>query len=161
MVCMVSGDARVGPAGEVLAVNIHRVRTARRLGLAELSRSLTKIGRPIPELGLRRIERGERRVDVEDLLALSYVLKVAVVDLMVDKDATDEPYPITLKRRYESNSVREWIRGSDIRLEAVQDPDSIFASPGTMLFDAIQWMPTERRKEVMRRWLNEEEQDPS
>ena len=36
-----------------------------------------------------------------------------------------------------------------------------FAAPGTILFDAVQWMPSERRKEVMRRWLNEEEQDPS
>jgi transcriptional regulator with XRE-family HTH domain len=158
---MASDDARVGAAGEVLAANIRRVRTARRLGFAELSRSLSKIGRPIPELGLRRIERGERRVDVDDLIALSYVLKIAVVDLLIDKDATSEPYSIAPKLRFESDSVRNWIAGQDIRLEPVHDPDSIFAAPGTMLFDAIQWMPTERRKEVMRRWLNEEEQDPS
>ena len=54
----------------------HRVRTAQRLGYAELARNLAKVGRPIPELGLRRIERGERRVDFDDLLALSYVLKI-------------------------------------------------------------------------------------
>ena len=85
---MASEDVRVGPAGEVLAANIKRVREARRLGYAEFSRQLTGIGRPIPELGLRRIELGERRIDADDLLALSYVLQVAVVDLMVAKDAT-------------------------------------------------------------------------
>ncbi len=158
---MVSEDARVGPAGEVLAANINRVRTSQRLGFAELSRSLSKIGRPIPELGLRRIERGERRVDVDDLLALSYVLKVAIVDLLIDHDADQEPYPITPQRQFTSESVREWIRGAEIRLAPIPDPDSIFAAPGTILFDAVQWMPSERRKEVMRRWLNEEEQDPS
>ena len=85
---VVTDDARVGPAGEVLAANIHRVRTAQRLGFAELSRQLSDIGRPIPELGLRRIEKWRRRVDFDDLLALSYVLKIAPVDLMVSKDAT-------------------------------------------------------------------------
>ena len=49
----------------------------------------------------------------------------------------------------------------EIRLQPVPDPDSIFAGPGTILFDAMQWMPTDRRKEVMRRWLNEEEQEES
>ena len=149
----------MGPAGEVLAANIRRIRTAQRLGYAELSRQMADIGRPIPELGLRRIEVGARRVDVDDLIALSYVLKVAVVDLMVDKDATDEPYPVTPERRYESDSVREWIRGSDIRLQPVLDPDSIFAAPGTILFDALQHMPADRRKQVMRRWLIEEEEE--
>jgi hypothetical protein len=52
-------------------------------------------GRPAhPELGLRRVERGERRVDFDDLLALAYVLKVCVVDLMVSRDAADEPYSV-------------------------------------------------------------------
>jgi hypothetical protein len=46
---------------EVLAANIHRVRTAQRLGFAELFRLLSDVGRPIPELGLRRKEKGERR----------------------------------------------------------------------------------------------------
>jgi transcriptional regulator with XRE-family HTH domain len=156
-----SDDTRVGPAGEVLAANIRRLRTAERLSYAELSRTLTDIGRPIPELGLRRIELGERRVDYDDLLALCYVLKVCPVDLMVDKDATTEAYPITPAHRFESDSVREWVRGADIRLAPVKDPEAIFATPGTIIFDAIQWMPTERRKEVMRRWLDEDEQEQS
>lgn len=158
---MATEDARVGPAGEVLAANIKRVRTSQRLGFAELSRLMSDAGRPIPELGVRRIERGERRVDFDDLLALCYVLKVCPVDLMVDKSATDEPYPITPQLEFTSDSVREWISGQEIRLAPVPDPDSIFAEPGTILFDALQHMPTQRRKEVMRRWIDEEDEDQS
>ena len=117
---MASEDVRVGPAGEVLAANIKRVREARRLGYAEFSRQLTGIGRPIPELGLRRIELGERRVDADDLLALSYVLQVAVVDLLVPKDMNDEPYPITPDESFKADSVRDWIAGQDIRLDPIQ-----------------------------------------
>jgi transcriptional regulator with XRE-family HTH domain len=152
-------DARIGPAGEVLAGNVKRVREAQRLTYAELARKLAKVGRPIPELGLRRIERAERRVDFEDLLALCYVLQICPVDLMVSKDATDEPYPVTPGRKFTSDSIREWIRGAEIRLEPVTDPGSIFADPGTVLWDASRWMPTVRRKEVMRRWLEEDEED--
>ena len=154
---MPSEDTRVGPAGEVLAASIKRVRTARRLSYAELSRQLADIGRPIPELGLRRIELGERRVDYDDLLAISYVLQIAPVDLMVNKDATNESYPMTSELKFEAESVREWIRGADIRLAPFAAPEAIFAVPGTVIFDAVQWMPTERRKEVMRSWLEQDE----
>jgi transcriptional regulator with XRE-family HTH domain len=41
-----------------------------------LSRRLDEAGRPIPALGLRRIENGERRVDVDDLAALAFALGV-------------------------------------------------------------------------------------
>jgi hypothetical protein len=43
----------------------------------ELSERLSAAGRPIPVLGLRRIERGERRVDVDDLVALAVVFGVS------------------------------------------------------------------------------------
>jgi hypothetical protein len=153
---MASDDARVGPAGEALAANIKRVREARRLGYAEFSRQLSGIGRPIPELGLRRIELGERRIDADELLAISYVLQVAVVDLLIDKDATTEPYPITPNESFTSDSVREWIRGSDIRLAPIQD-HPIFASPGTWMWPALEQMPSDRRRQVMRKHGGEEE----
>jgi hypothetical protein len=85
--------------------------------------------RPIPELGLRRVELGERRVDYDDLLALAYVLQIAPVDLMVNKDATNESYPMTSELKFEAESVREWIRGADIRLAPITAPEAIFADP--------------------------------
>jgi hypothetical protein len=157
---MAVDDTRIGPAGEVLAASIRRIRTAQRLAFAELSRELDKVGRPIPELGLRRIERGERRVDYDDLLALAYVLRVCPVDLMVSSAANDDdPYPVIPAREFKVGSVREWVSGTNILLvppdpKPRPDGGTAFASPGRSMYDALQWMPTARRKEVTRDWLD-------
>lgn len=49
----------------------------------ELAERLEKVGRPIPVLGLRRIESEERRVDADDLVALAIVLNVSPVRLLM------------------------------------------------------------------------------
>jgi transcriptional regulator with XRE-family HTH domain len=69
-------DKRVplGPAGRHLIASLQRQREAQGLGYKELAARLTALGRPIPAQGLRRIERGARRVDLDDLLALSRAL---------------------------------------------------------------------------------------
>jgi hypothetical protein len=41
------------------------------------------MGREIPPLGLRRIESGERRVDVDDLMALAVTLNVSPIGLLM------------------------------------------------------------------------------
>ncbi|MGO1399578.1 MAG: hypothetical protein ACTHVO_14380 [Brevibacterium yomogidense] len=53
------------------------------LTFAEMSRQLESRGRPIPPLGLRRIEAGERRVDVDDLMAIAVVLDVSPMRLLL------------------------------------------------------------------------------
>lgn len=73
---------RVGPVGEALRHNIRRIREGRRITYVELSERLGNVGRPIPVLGLRRIERGERRVDVDDLAALATALSVTPAQLL-------------------------------------------------------------------------------
>ena len=49
----------------------------------QLSEKLAALGRPIPTLGLRRIEDGERRVDVDDLMALAVALNVNPAALLL------------------------------------------------------------------------------
>lgn len=73
---MAGREIEMGPTGDTVRANVERVRRARGLSYAELSRQLDEIGRSIPALGLRRIEAGERRVDVDDLIALAFVLWV-------------------------------------------------------------------------------------
>jgi hypothetical protein len=107
-----AAETRIGPAGWVLATNIKRVREAQRLSYAELARMLKdKAGQRIPVLGLRKIESMERRVDFDELLVLAYVLEVCPVDLMVSKDATDEPYAVT---RSTSSRRRAYGSGSGV-----------------------------------------------
>jgi hypothetical protein len=132
-------------------VLIARVREAQRLSYIDFSRELSKAGRPIPELGLRRIEKGERRVDFDDLLAIAYVLRVCVVDLMISGDAADgDPYAITPTRTYTSGSVRDWMSGQTVLLHSYTPPGAKFASPDRSMFDALNWMPKARRVEVLR-----------
>lgn len=72
----------LGPVGERLAKNIQTIRIAKRLQYKELSEMVSDAGRPIPPLGLRRIEGHERRVDVQDLAALAQVLGFPVEQLL-------------------------------------------------------------------------------
>jgi transcriptional regulator with XRE-family HTH domain len=157
---MAQDDTRVGPASLVLAANIARVREAKRLSYIDLSRELSRAGRPIPELGLRRIEKGERRIDFDDLIAIAYVLRVCPVDLMISGDVADsDPYPVTATRLYESGSVRDWIGGQTVLLESYQEPGARFAKPDRSMFDALQWMPKARRAHVLRNVLHAEEEE--
>jgi transcriptional regulator with XRE-family HTH domain len=76
---MPAGEIRMpapGPVGRSLAANIERLRQALGLSPRKLSAELDKAGRPIPPHSLARIARGERRVDVDELVALAKVLGV-------------------------------------------------------------------------------------
>lgn len=72
----------LGDAGNAVSENIKSLRERRRMTFVELSARLDDAGRPIPVLGLRRIERGERRVDVDDLYAFAQVFKVSPLELV-------------------------------------------------------------------------------
>lgn len=71
-----------GPAGERVRTNVRLLRALKGITYKELSGSLTGLGRPIPVLGLSRLERGERRIDVDDLVALAAALGVTAADLL-------------------------------------------------------------------------------
>ncbi|SCL17693.1 Helix-turn-helix domain-containing protein [Micromonospora nigra] len=61
---------------------VRQIREARRMPYTELSERLGALGQPIPVLGLRRIEKGERRVDLDEVAALAYVLGVPPIRLV-------------------------------------------------------------------------------
>lgn len=73
----------LGPTGRALAEVVRKRREDLGLTYAQLSRKLTKNGRDIPTLGLRRIESCQRHVDVDDLVALAVALEVAPATLMM------------------------------------------------------------------------------
>jgi len=82
----------LGAAGGYLIENFKRLRELRKLTYTELSAELKKVGRPIPVLGLSRIEKGLRRVDVDDLIALAIVFRVSPGALLLPRtgNAGDE-----------------------------------------------------------------------
>jgi transcriptional regulator with XRE-family HTH domain len=83
-----------GPAGRNLIANVERLRQERGLSLNRLSAELERAGRPIPPLGLSRIARAERRVDVDEFLALAEVLGTTPGELLAPPDAARSAPPI-------------------------------------------------------------------
>lgn len=78
---VMSGKAKTaGDAGRAVRDNLRTLRGF--MPYVELSRRLAEKGVDIPPLGLRRIEKGERRVDVDELVALSDVFGVPVLVLL-------------------------------------------------------------------------------
>ncbi|QYF88546.1 helix-turn-helix domain-containing protein [Arthrobacter sp. PAMC25284] len=80
---MAGKEITEGATGLVVRENIKRIRESRDMSWAQMSRFLERAGRPIAALGLRRIEDGSRRVDVDDLMAIAVVLDVAPNDLLL------------------------------------------------------------------------------
>lgn len=140
-------------AGEILRTNIKRIREGQRLTFVEVSERLTSVGRQIPVLGLRRIERGERRVDVDDLFALAYVLGVPPLYLLIPNDlAGDAPYSIAPAVEATADAVSRWITG-DAWMPDQVDPSKPFDIPepewSTDLTWAVRWMPRERAERIL------------
>lgn len=102
-------DLVLGPAGERLRQNVKELRG--RNTYVELSAQLADQGRPIPELGLSRLERGARRVDADDLVALAVVLGVTPNRLLLEREAGDEPVPLTPATTVPARHAWEWACG--------------------------------------------------
>jgi len=75
-----------GPSGRNVQLNVKRLRAAQRLTTRQLANQLTSIGRPIDATGITHIEKGRRRVDVDELVALAAVLKVEPAQLLAPWD---------------------------------------------------------------------------
>jgi hypothetical protein len=74
---------QMGDTGRLVASNIRCARQLRGLSYAEFSRRLTAYGHPILDTGLMKIEKGTRRVDVDDLVALGAILEIAPAFLIM------------------------------------------------------------------------------
>lgn len=73
----------LGATGNALRRNVERLRLARGLTQEGLARALTTAGCPMLPGAVGKIERGARRVDVDDLVALAGALRVGVDTLLV------------------------------------------------------------------------------
>lgn len=82
----------LGAAGRRVAANVRRLRVDKSLTTAALSRRLAALGNPIIDTSITKIERGVRKVDVDDLVALAAALEVAP-ELLLSSDFTLVPVP--------------------------------------------------------------------
>lgn len=104
----------LGGTGETVLGNVKRLRGG--MQYKELAERLATIGRPIPTLGLRRIEAGERRVDADDLVALAVVFGVSPLTLLLPPDGskfTSSPLTGVADREVSHNTQWLWALGRE------------------------------------------------
>lgn len=112
MATVVDGEEiKPGRVGQVLAQQLRRVRESRHVTYTDLVKRLDDLGHPIPILGLRRIERGERRVDVDDLVALARALRVPPVLLLFPVDAEGPLVELVPGGFADPNAALAWFTG--------------------------------------------------
>lgn len=107
---MAGKELTEGVTGLAVRGNIKRIREARDMSWAQMSRFLQRAGRPIAALGLRRIEDGSRRVDVDDLMAIAIVLDVTPNDLLLPEEGSGATEVTGMASR-DSDHFWAWARG--------------------------------------------------
>ncbi|MFD7993138.1 helix-turn-helix domain-containing protein [Streptomyces olivaceoviridis] len=85
---MAARSLEIGPAGIRAARTIEILRTERGLAQRELAARVTALGRPMSNTMLSRIERAQRRCDIDDLAAIAEALVVSPLVLLQDPKVT-------------------------------------------------------------------------
>ncbi|WP_158508462.1 helix-turn-helix domain-containing protein [Streptomyces sp. CCM_MD2014] len=93
--------AQYGPTGDAVARNLKDLREARGLTIYGLSGALNKAGRPITPSAIAKIEKKQRQVSVDDLMALAIVLNVNPSALLFPRDDSPGTIVELLPGRYE------------------------------------------------------------
>lgn len=106
------GAVEMGPTAATVGTNVRRIRDeVRGWSTYELAGLLTKRGRPIAPSAVSKIERGERQVTVDDLMALAYVLRVNPNALLFPVSAEGEA-ELTAAGTHPAEDVWEWAEGN-------------------------------------------------
>ncbi|MBF6407469.1 helix-turn-helix domain-containing protein [Nocardia farcinica] len=72
----------IGPTGKTVAHNVARIRKAQGLTLRDVAGRLSATDRPLAHNTISEIERGARRADVDDLIALAVALNCSPLALL-------------------------------------------------------------------------------
>ncbi|MFE5397444.1 helix-turn-helix domain-containing protein [Streptomyces sp. NPDC056568] len=99
-----------GPATAEVARNIQRVRKARQLKQSEVSARLAAAGRPTLPTVVSKVERGERRIDVDDLVAFGRALGVPPA-LLLYPLGTDEEVEVLAGQSASTWDAFRWFVG--------------------------------------------------
>ncbi|WP_432504309.1 helix-turn-helix domain-containing protein [Kineococcus arenarius] len=100
-----------GPTARRVAANVEAIRTARGMGLAELADRVTALGQPMSLGILSKLENGDRRVDVDDLVALALALDVTPSRLLLPAKADHSPLDLTPARVSTAHLAWKWAAG--------------------------------------------------
>lgn len=119
-----SATTGTGPVGRRIGNTVRRYRHARGLDLRGLADRLAEEGHPIKLGQLSKLELGDRRVDVDDLVALAVVLNVTPSQLLMPDPPPDgeaQEVPLTAHRRVGWHRAWRWMCG-DFWLDDTMEP---------------------------------------
>lgn len=103
---------RGNPAGITNTHVANNIRTARQaigMDLRTLSDGMAKTGRKLSPSGISKLEAGDRRVDVDDLTVIAYLLRTSPSALLTP---SNEQTTLTgVPEDYEPEEIDRWMRG--------------------------------------------------
>jgi transcriptional regulator with XRE-family HTH domain len=105
---------QLGPTARRVAANVKRLRGERGLDLKGLSARLSGLGQSIGVAQLSKLERAERRVDTDELVALAVALEVSPNLLLLPHEAPadDEPVGLTPQVGVSWDAAWWWATGT-------------------------------------------------
>lgn len=152
-----------GPSAETAAANLKRLREAKNLTYTELSKRMAANGRTLSPLAVRRIEEGDRRIDVDDLMSLSIALDVSPTYFLMpateaeedDVTVTGKVDPLPAKQLYEFLHGEHGLGGKPVRVrEWIQH--LMLAAPGWRIDEAEKALRTLSDVRLADEWKGQE-----
>lgn len=101
-----------GEVSDLVRRNIKQLREERGMSTNDLAERMKSFGRPIQATAITRVESGERRVDVGDLVAFALALQVTPNRLLLPTDRGDEErYRFVPWIGYDEKALWAWAMG--------------------------------------------------
>lgn len=116
----------MGPTGKTVAENLARLRKTRGLSTRQLSAELERRGRSLSPSGITRMEKADRHVTADELVALAAALGVNPSALLLPlKDGPDESIDLTGIGTVGAGEAWDWADGSRPLQTARGDLDAL------------------------------------
>lgn len=133
-----------GPTAGTVAENVQRLRKRRELSIYQLSALLRKAGRAITPAAVGKIERQQRQVTVDDLMALATVLGASPQALLLPlRDDPAETIELTGAGTVPADAAWVWMPPAEqpLRMPAGIDPNTALLE-----FVLANWPPNAYRR---------------
>lgn len=116
----------MSPSDRQVAQNLARLRAERGMSTTRLAAVLRGLGRPIPATGVTRVEKGQRRVDAGDLVALAIALDVAPNALLLPPLGERQTVALAPGIEVSTKAAWSWADGDDPLDERILNKDAVF-----------------------------------
>ena len=117
---MAKNQLETGPTGERVAANITAVRKRKNLSQGDVAGRASLAGRNLPVSTISKIEKLDRRVDVDDLIALALALEVTPAELLAPALGESGSVDLTPTVAKTAAEARAWMSGDLGQSEAAR-----------------------------------------